>query len=134
MALVTAVTLTMSNYELSDDYEANDLPICPPLLFEEINRWLRDHGEAELHLLGNRAEPSPAGDRFADRSDGFGGCVRPYLQIASGGYRDIFDLDSAREKEFRDFVLRLPWRYPEVVTLTMTHDGDPSVVYRPDYE
>lgn len=133
MALVTAVTLTMSNYELSDDYEANDLPICPPVLFKELNRWLEENGEPELHLLGNRAEPSPA-EMFAERSDGFGGCVRPYLQIASGGYRDIFHLNSAREKEFRDFVLGLPWRYPEVVTLTITHDGDPSVVYRPDFE
>lgn len=56
------------------------------------------------------------------------------MQIGCGGYRNIFKLRTEKEKAFHEFVVKLPWRYPELVMLTITHDGDPAVIYRPYYD
>jgi hypothetical protein len=114
MPVMTAVTLMMSNYELSDDYKENDLPSCPPYLFKIVNDWLLSIDESPLRLLGNSNQSPIESPEQGERLDGFGGCLRPFLQIASGGYRNIFGLEGEREAAFREFVLTLPWRYPRV--------------------
>jgi hypothetical protein len=132
MSVVTAVTLMMSNYELSDDYDISDLPTSPPHLFERVNEWLANNDEAPLQLLGNHRLATREHQGRDERSEGFGGCVRPFVQIGCGGYRNIFKLQTEKERAFQEFVVKLPWRYPELVTLIITHDGDPAVIYRPD--
>ncbi|OAP38521.1 hypothetical protein AU381_23480 [Sinorhizobium glycinis] len=120
----TTIALMMSNYEVSaDTIHDRSEPFHPPYLMQIVNQWLVDHDERPLSLLGGYSA-----DIENWRMDGFGGSARPFLQVASGGYRE---LDESLLEQLQDFVTELPWRYPEVATLVLRKDGHPAAVHRP---
>ena len=135
MSVYYAVVLQMSNYEYSADYEKIAAPKSAPFLLRTINDWLEERHEQPLGLLGNYAkEPQPGRNNELEEPDQFGGSCRPYIQIAAGGYATFLDNDDGEQRAFCEFVTRLPWRYPEVVALLITVDGDTTKVYQPEVD
>lgn len=124
----TAITLMMSNYEVSDDTCNQPAHrIAPPYLLQIVNQFLVDKYERPLAFVGGFSN-----DPAHWRVDGYGGDSKPYLAVAVGGYRDLC-MDTL--EELKMFFENLPFRYPEVAALIYRVDAKEVTVFRPsEYE
>lgn len=103
MSVVSGVVLCTScaEEEISED--------GPVVLFEKINEWLAAKGSFKL----NRVE------------DSFGGGKHPQMFVAGGGFNYF------PEDEFAEFVMSLPWLFPERVVLIIQPEECETRVFRP---
>ena len=106
MSVVSGVVLCAS---CAEDETIEDGPCA---LFEKINDWLAEKGSFKL----NQVETN------------FGGRKHPQMFVAGGGFNYL------PEDEFAEFVLSLPWNYPENVVLVIGPDQGATRVFRPQTE
>jgi hypothetical protein len=111
MSVVSGVVLCSSLGEKQGSQGEDGMP----LLFEQINGWLNEHplGRDRWRL------------KMIERH--FGGGKHPQMSVAGGGFNHFC------EDEFADYVLGLPWEYPENVILIIQPEDGATRVFRPRY-